>query len=85
MNDYAFKLIAQFRFRKRSDFGNRSAGPSPTTGTLKGQLPGTTSTPDATNKIDEFVKDALLGGMTEVELGKEAVEKGSGDPAKQFA
>jgi putative membrane protein len=50
--------------------------------------------PDATrndqrmeNKIDEkrFVKDALLGGMTEVELGKVALEKASGDAVKQFA
>jgi putative membrane protein len=39
------------------------------------------------NKIDEkrFVKDALLGGMTEVELGKVALEKASGDAVKQFA
>ncbi len=38
-------------------------------------------------KIDEkrFVKDALLGGMTEVELGKVALEKASGDTVKQFA
>jgi putative membrane protein len=38
-------------------------------------------------KIDEkrFVKDALLGGMTEVELGKVALEKASSDPVKQFA
>ena len=39
------------------------------------------------NKMDEkrFVKDALLGGMTEVALGKVAVEKASGDAVKQFA
>jgi putative membrane protein len=38
-------------------------------------------------KIDEkrFVKDALLGGMTEVELGKVALEKASADAVKQFA
>jgi putative membrane protein len=38
-------------------------------------------------KIDEkrFVKDALLGGMTEVELGKLALEKAPSDPVKQFA
>jgi putative membrane protein len=38
------------------------------------------------NKIDEkrFVKDALLGGMAEVELGKLAVEKASTDAVKQF-
>jgi putative membrane protein len=39
------------------------------------------------NKIDEkrFVKDALIGAMTEVELGKVAVEKASSDGVKQFA
>jgi putative membrane protein len=38
-------------------------------------------------KIDDkrFVQDALLGGMTEVELGKVALEKASSDPVKQFA
>ena len=38
-------------------------------------------------KIDEkrFVKDALLAGMTEVELGKVALEKASSDHVKQFA
>lgn len=38
------------------------------------------------NKIDEkrFVKDALLGGLTEVELGKLAVDKASNDAVKQF-
>jgi putative membrane protein len=38
------------------------------------------------NKIDEkrFVKDALVGGLTEVELGKLAVDKASNDAVKQF-
>jgi putative membrane protein len=38
------------------------------------------------NKIDEkrFVKDALLGGLTKVELGKLAVDKASNDAVKQF-
>jgi putative membrane protein len=38
------------------------------------------------NKIDEkrFVKDALVGGLTEVELGKLAVDKASSDAVKQF-
>ena len=31
-----------------------------------------------------FVKDALMGGMTEVELGKVAVDKASSDAVKQF-
>jgi putative membrane protein len=39
------------------------------------------------NKIDEkrFVKDALVGGLTEVELGKLAVQKASSDAVRQFA
>jgi putative membrane protein len=32
----------------------------------------------------KFVKDAALGGMTEVELGKLAAQKGSSDSVKQF-
>jgi putative membrane protein len=42
--------------------------------------------PRMQNKMDEkrFVKDALVGGMTEVELGKVAVEKASSDAVKQF-
>lgn len=39
------------------------------------------------NKIDEkrFVKDAFAGGLTEIELGKLAVQKASSDAVKQFA
>ncbi|MBV8807653.1 MAG: DUF4142 domain-containing protein [Acidobacteriaceae bacterium] len=44
--------------------------------------------PDAmtTTKVDDkkFVKDAAIGGMTEVELGKLATEKGSSDAVKQY-
>jgi putative membrane protein len=70
-------------------------------GTPTGQPPGgTPRVVDPTNrpgfpeddqqtqtKIDEkrFVKEALLGGMTEVELGKVALEKASSDQVKQFA
>jgi putative membrane protein len=38
-------------------------------------------------KVDDkkFVKDAALGGMSEVELGKLAVQKASDDNVKQFA
>jgi putative membrane protein len=32
----------------------------------------------------KFVRDAAIGGMTEVELGKLAAEKGSSDGVKQF-
>ena len=32
----------------------------------------------------KFVKDAALGGMTEVELGKLAAQKGSSDSVKQY-
>jgi putative membrane protein len=37
-------------------------------------------------KVDDkkFVKDAALGGLTEVELGKLAVQKASDDKVKQF-
>ena len=37
-------------------------------------------------KVDDkkFVKDSALGGMTEVELGKLAAQKGSSDAVKQF-
>ncbi len=49
------------------------------------QQPGQNS--DAmTTRVDDkkFVKDAALGGMTEVELGKLAAQKGSSDAVKQF-
>jgi putative membrane protein len=32
----------------------------------------------------KFVKDAVLGGITEIELGKLAAQKASSDPVKQF-
>jgi putative membrane protein len=44
--------------------------------------------PDAmtTTRVNDkkFVKDAAIGGMTEVELGKLAAEKGSSEQVKQF-
>ena len=66
-----------------------SMGPPRTTNPIDrpGYPPDVTQNDQLTaNKIDEkrFVKDALLGGMTEVELGKLAVEKASTDPVKQF-
>jgi len=41
----------------------------------------------APNKVDDkkFVKEAALGGLTEVELGKVAAEKASSPEVKQFA
>src|SRR5205807_8479023 len=49
-----------------------------------------TMTDDTTDtmprKVDDkkFVKDSALGGLTEVELGKLAAQKGSSDAVKQF-
>ena len=48
---------------------------------------GTDNNPDAmTTRVDDkkFVKDAAIGGLTEVELGKLAAQKGSSDAVKQF-
>jgi len=59
--------------------------------TAPGQTPGVNdptnrNSIDATAKVDDkkFAKDAALGGMTEVELGKLAAQKGSSDDIKQF-
>ncbi len=47
-------------------------------------MPGE-NTPTTTRVDDKkFVKDAALGGMTEVELGKLAAQKASSDAVKQF-
>ena len=41
--------------------------------------------PDAPRIDDKrFLQDAALGGLTEVALGKLAIEKGSSDAVKQF-
>ena len=50
-------------------------------------MPGSNTSADTTpSKVDDrkFVKDAALGGMTEVELGKLAAQNGSSDAVKQF-
>jgi len=77
--------------------GQQAPGGAP--GTAGAQQPTQRpTTPDATNgglsnpdtmtsrKTDDkkFVKDAALGGLTEVALGKLAAEKGSSDDVKQF-
>jgi putative membrane protein len=79
--------------------GGATTGQNPSTpGTLPsqnnpGQTPGVNgpagaNSPDTmTAKVDDkkFVKDAALGGLTEVELGKLAAQKASRDDVKQFA
>ncbi|MFL6417525.1 MAG: DUF4142 domain-containing protein [Bryobacteraceae bacterium] len=68
---------------------------SPTQQTPATQTPGM-QTPDSTmgpgtgntsSKVDDkkFVKDAALGGLTEVELGKVAAQKASDPKVKDFA
>jgi putative membrane protein len=72
--------------------GGQSGGQSPTTPpTLPESSAGSATTPGATadtapRKMDDkkFAKDAALGGMTEVELGKLAAQKASNDAVKQF-
>jgi putative membrane protein len=78
--------------------GGGTAGQNPSTSSTPpsqnnpGQTPGMNgpagaNSPDTmTTKVDDkkFVKDAALGGMTEVELGKLAAQKASRDDVKQF-
>jgi putative membrane protein len=97
---YSNSLLS-FVFASIALSGIAALAQAPQPGTPMGQPPRATNPmdrpgypPDSTrneqqagSKIDEkrFVKDALLGGMTEVELGKVAMEKASGDAVKQFA
>ena len=60
--------------------GNPGAVPD-TQSTMPGQ---TGQTAQTRNDDRTFVKDAAVGGMTEVELGKLAAEKGSSEGVKQF-
>jgi len=73
--------------------GGGAGGQSPSTPpTLpQSQAGGPGTMPESTadtmpRKVDDkkFVKDSALGGLTEVELGKLAAEKGSTDAVKQF-
>lgn len=56
---------------------SRAGQPEPT---------GTTAPDSFPNKVDDrkFAKDAALGSLTEVELGKLALQKASRDDVKQF-
>ncbi len=53
---------------------------------MNNQTPGQNNPDTMTMKVDDkkFAKEAALGGMTEVELGKLATEKGASDGVKQF-
>jgi putative membrane protein len=68
--------------------GQSPGGQTPSTATPPvgpGTMPG--NGPEAMPiRVDDkkFVKNAALGGMTEVELGKLAAQKGSSDAVKQF-
>ena len=65
--------------------------PMPNAGGLPGQSPTYTpgtmpDSPGTAVKADDrkFVRDAAIGGMTEVEIGKLAAQKGSSEAVKQF-
>ena len=66
--------------------GGGQSGPPQSPGVNHDTLPGTV--PEATAGISGtdrlFVKEALQGGMAEVELGQLAAEKGASDDVKQF-
>jgi len=70
--------------------GGQSPSQQPSTqGPRTMQSPNTPATmPETTTpaRVDDkkFLKDAAVGGMTEVELGKLAAGKGSSDEVKQF-
>ena len=74
--------------------GSLASAQAPRSQPTPAQRPDTTG-PDAANQGNadtgtshmndkKFVKDAALGGMTEVELGKLATQKGSSEGVKQF-
>ncbi|MGH9667584.1 MAG: DUF4142 domain-containing protein [Bryobacteraceae bacterium] len=59
---------------------------SPTATPRIGEMPGTNEQPQMAPKVNDrkFVKDAAMGGLAEVEMGKLAVQKASSDSVKQF-
>ncbi|HLY19536.1 MAG TPA: DUF4142 domain-containing protein [Bryobacteraceae bacterium] len=57
---------------------------SPTNPTMNPDVAGEPARTQAKVDDKKFVQDAAMGGMTAVELGKLAAEKGSSDAVKQF-
>lgn len=65
--------------------GGMSGGPGATAPAGAGPGAGPMDTPMQTRVDDKkFLKDATMGSMTEIQMGKLAAEKGSTEPVKQY-
>ncbi|MFL6448250.1 MAG: DUF4142 domain-containing protein [Bryobacteraceae bacterium] len=83
-------LGAGSAFAQAQSTGGASQPQNPSPTMPAGQAPdsmGQGSAGPAATKVDDkkFVKDAALGGLTEVELGKVAAQKASDEKVKEFA